>query len=379
MFGELAVMSNLKISLLTNMVTPYRVPFFKEMSSDKKITRFRVLTCVDKECDREWSVNKKQDYQVKRLSGFTLNFKSGKDARRIIHLRFGILLELLLHRPDKLIIGDASWTSFIAVFACQLLRIPYVVWNEITTTSKVSQGVVAKLRKYMYGHASHLIASCKMAKDYLLLCGVKESKISVVNNAVDNEFFLNHKKELEPQRSAIRARLGIDPDAFCFIYVGQLISRKRVLETLELVAKSNQHIKLHFIVAGTGPLESMMRKKASELKFDDINFCGFVQDKSLSELYVAADSLILLSEDEPWGMVVNEGILFSCCVFASNSVAAAMEYSSLDQVKIINDIHDLDSFINSINNVLELKTDYSKLISPKEMHSKFVDSLVSEG
>ncbi|TDM56050.1 glycosyltransferase [Aliivibrio fischeri] len=364
-------MSNLKISLLTNMVTPYRVPFFKEMATDKNIARFRVLTCVDKECDREWLVNKEQDYQVKRLFGITLNLKSGNDARRIMHFRFGILWELISHRPDKLIIGDASWTSFIAVFVCQLLRIPYVVWNEITTTSKVSQGIVAKLRNYMYNHASHLIASCKMAQDYLRQCGVNQSKISIVNNAVDNELFLAHKVELEPQRETIRRRLGIAPDAFCFIYVGQLISRKRVLETLELLAKASQQTKLHFIVAGTGPLEQDMRKKAFELGFSNINFCGFVQDKSLSELYVAADSLILLSEDEPWGMVVNESLLFQNGILSTNSVAAAAEFDGFCDVCVV-DMNTIDCNLIEYFSCKEMVgCDFT--YSASDMSSKFVD------
>ncbi|WP_394135674.1 glycosyltransferase [Aliivibrio fischeri] len=364
-------MSNFKVSLLTNMITPYRIPFFKGIASDKNISRFRVLTCVDKECDREWLVNKEQDYQVKRLFGITLNLKSGKDARRIMHFRFGILWELIAHRPDKLIIGDASWTSFIAVFACQLLRIPYVVWNEITTTSKVSQGIVAKLRNYMYKHASHLIASCKMAQDYLHQCGVNQSKISIVNNAVDNELFLTHKVELEPQREAIRMRLGIAPDAFCFIYVGQLISRKRVLETLELLVKASQQTKLHFIVAGTGPLEQDMRNKASELGFNDINFCGFVQDKSLSELYVAADSLILLSEDEPWGMVVNESLLFNNKILSTYSVAASVEFYGVYDISIKN-IEEINvDYINMF--LLEKSNKDNFTYSATDMSSSFIN------
>jgi glycosyltransferase involved in cell wall biosynthesis len=338
-------MTSLKISLLTNMVTPYRVPFFKAMASAENISSFRVLTCVDKESDREWTVNNDQAYQVKRLLGITLNLNAGKDARRIMHFRFGILWELIRHRPDKLIIGDASWTSFIAAFICQLLRIPYVVWNEITTTSKVSKGIVAKLRNYMYCHATHLIASCEMAREYLNQCGVSSSKISIVNNAVDNEVFLTHKAELEPQRDNIRERLGIAADAFCFVYVGQLISRKRVIETLELLATASKQTKLHFIVAGTGPLEQEMRSRASELGFTNINFCGFVQGQALSELYVAADSLILLSEDEPWGMVVNEAIIFDCNVFSTIEVAAAVELSSFFAISTVNYDHEINNKI----------------------------------
>ncbi|EOX4279489.1 glycosyltransferase family 4 protein [Vibrio cholerae] len=337
-------MRKVKISLLTNMVTPYRIPFFKEMANNDAIDVFRVLTCVERECDRQWDLDNDSSYKVKKLGGFTLNLKSGKDARRIMHFRVGIIWELIFYRPDKLIIGDASWTSFIAAFLCILLRVPYVVWNEITTTSKISTGIVGRLRSFMYKHALHLIASCRMAKDYLMQCGVDERDISVVNNAVDNTSFLTHKDELVAQRASIRSNLGIDDDAFCFIYVGQLITRKRVIETVELLARTNKNKKVHLIVAGTGPLENELKNKAYELCFDNVSFCGFVQGKKISELYVASDSLILLSNDEPWGMVVNEALLFGCNVVATDSVAAAVEFSDVmdNKIAIIQDISLVD-------------------------------------
>lgn len=371
-------MSKMKISLLTNMVTPYRVPFFKAMALDKQVKNFRVLTCVERERDRDWSIDNANDYKLKRLLGITLNFKVGKDARRIMHFRFGILWELLKHRPDKLIIGDASWTSFIAVFACKLLCIPYVVWNEITTTSKVSQGAVAKLRHYMYKNSSHIIASCQMAKEYLFQCGIDHDKISIVNNAVNNELFLKYKSELQPLRSQLRADLGIAKDAQCFLYVGQLISRKRVIETLKLLIKVNKYKKIHFIVAGTGPLEDEMKKIATEKCFTNITFCGFVQDKSLSEVYVACDSLILLSEDEPWGMVVNEALIFDCSVFATIEVAAAMELSSCFPISTAryddNIIDNLLAFISS-SKVKPSSNRFISKNSPQNMASLFVKVL----
>lgn len=320
----------IKLSVLTNMVTPYRVPFFRGVAGDRRVASLRVLVCVDREIDRKWVVWEDASFLVIRLFGATFNFRRGSDGKRIVHIRVGVFSELMRNRPDVLVIGDASWTSYLAALTCLLLRIPYVVWNEITVTSRVSGGILAGVRRWMFKGALISIASCSMAKEYLLRSGVPVSKIRLVNNAVDDQFYLGKRRIYEGQRAAIRKELGVRDNAFCFIYVGQLISRKRVLETIEVLSKARLSHDLHLIVAGSGSLEEKLKLKASELGFGDCTFCGEVDPDRLSQLYVASDALILLSDDEPWGMVINEALLFGKRFLATNSVGAAVEFVELD-------------------------------------------------
>ena len=356
------------------MVAPYRVPFFKELAADSRIQSLRVLTCVEREVDRQWQVERDSTYIVTVLPGFTLNLKRGSDAMRIIHLRLGILWELLIHRPDTLVIGDASWTSFLAAIACKAYRVRYVVWNEITTTSQVSEGAVAYLRRWMYRGANRLIASCGMAKDYLLQNGVTAQKIHIVLNAVDNDFFLQQRERWEPQREELRAELGVATDAFCFIYVGQLISRKRVVETVELLAQVAKERSIHLLVAGTGPLESDMHICAANHGFTAITFCGYTKPERLSQLYVAADCLILLSEDEPWGMVVNESALFGLQVIATENVAAAVELFNKHPYLV--SLH-APTLTLEFSRILanQIKSTPKSLISANEMKAEFINAL----
>lgn len=341
------------MAILTNMVTPYRVPFFSELA--KQVKCLDILTCVEREIDRQWDVENAQSYSVIQLAGLTLNLNKGTDAKRILHFRFGIVWYLLRNRPDLLIIGDASWTSFIAGLACKLLMIDYFVWNEITTTSKVSGGIVDKFRRWLYQGSKKCIASCMMAEDYLISRGVEKKKIKIINNAVDNDYFLAQKEKLAPLRDNLREQFGIDQDTYTFIYVGQLISRKRVVETVEVIAKLAETQKVHLLVAGTGPLEDAMRSKAQSLNFSNITFCGFANSETLCELYTASDALVLLSEDEPWGMVVNEALLFDCAVYASRFVAAAVEFQ----------------FRSSLVNIVDFSVGCPITISPKVLDSIF--------
>lgn len=368
-----------KLAILTNMVAPYRVSFFNALSQSEAVDELTILTCVDREIDRKWKVESSNSFKIKRLSGITLNLKNGADAKRILHFKFGIFLYLMFNKPSKLIIGDASWTSYMAVLACKLFSIEYLVWSEITTSSKVSNGLTAKLRRWMYGGAEKIIASCEMAKDFLLLNGVESTKISIVNNAVDNDFYLRQKDINKPKRQSLRSELKVAEDAFCFIYVGQLISRKRVLETVSLLADASKERSIHLIVAGSGPLESEMKKLAVDKKFDAVSFCGYMDPERLCQLYSASDGLILLSDDEPWGMVVNEALLMEKVFIVSENVGAGKELIKYCVDSII--VDDVDDYVKNINAVLAIKNTNKKItvdLSPHKMVIMFVDRLFND-
>ena len=155
------------VSLLTNMVPPYRETLFAAIAASRSVEKLRILICTEREVDRQWAVPAPTAYIQKRLAGFTLNLRRGSDGRRIMHFRFGILWELVRHRPDILIIGDASWTSYLGAAACRIYGIPYIVWNEITTSSRVSRGLPSALRGLMYRRASGFVASGRAAREHL--------------------------------------------------------------------------------------------------------------------------------------------------------------------------------------------------------------------
>lgn len=315
-------MAKLDIALVTNMTTPYRAPFYEALAALEEVNSLRVYTCVAREYDRQWDVKQARGYDIKKLWGFTLNLAKGTGANRILHLRFGIFWQLLFNRPSIVVIGDASWTSFLTVLACLLLRLKYVVWSEITTSSKISYGLAHRFRLWMYRYAAHIVAACTLARNYLLNNGVPEESITVINNAVDNNYFLKQKHRKGHMRDQFRAQLGIRQEAYCYLYVGQLVSRKRVIETVEYVAEQAKFKPCHLLVVGSGLLENDMRSKADALDFSSITFCGYANQGRLCELYIASDCLVLLSEDEPWGMVVSEALLFGLECVLSESVGA---------------------------------------------------------
>jgi glycosyltransferase involved in cell wall biosynthesis len=80
------------------------------------------------------------------------------------------------------------------------------------------------------------------------------------------------------------------------------------------------------VYAGTGPLRADLEAEARELGVSgQVHFLGFVNQSQLPRVYRASDLLVLPSEYEPFGVVVNEAMLCGCAVAASDRVGAAYD------------------------------------------------------
>lgn len=366
-------MHKLRISLLTNMIPPYRMPFFRHLHASAG--DLRVLYCVNEEADRQWGISEKDfDFPAKQLAGFTFNQRAANGTVNIIHLRIGIFWELLRRRPDVLVMGDASWTTYLALMACTLLRIRYVVWSESTLDGSGA----GLLKRLLYRRACACIAASSMTRAYLTSGGVRANRIRVVNNAVNNDGFLAFKRQLHGRKARIRQEMGVPEDAFVFLYVGQLIERKRVMETMRAMGNIQCRRPVCLLVVGNGELEAHLREQA-ELQERKVIFCGQQSGEGLARAYMAADALVLLSRVEPWGMVVNEAIVYGLDLVLCENVAAK-DLISVDAASriVASDLNNLEAVMHEVANADRFKT-LAILPSPEHMARQFMEVILEHG
>ena len=73
-------------------------------------------------------------------------------------------------------------------------------------------------------------------------------------------------------------------------------------------------------------MRSVLELEANSLGISDkVRFLGFVNQSGLPETYTASDILVLASEYEPFGVVVNEAMLCGCAVIVSDRVGARFD------------------------------------------------------
>jgi glycosyltransferase involved in cell wall biosynthesis len=82
----------------------------------------------------------------------------------------------------------------------------------------------------------------------------------------------------------------------------------------------------YLVFAGSGSLRPFLESEAKSLGIADrVRFLGFVNQSGLPETYRASDILVLPSEYEPFGLVVNEAMLCRCPVIVSDRVGARFD------------------------------------------------------
>jgi glycosyltransferase involved in cell wall biosynthesis len=82
----------------------------------------------------------------------------------------------------------------------------------------------------------------------------------------------------------------------------------------------------YLVFAGDGTLRPFLESEAKSLGIAErVRFLGFVNQSGLPETYRASDILVLPSEYEPFGLVVNEAMLCRCPVIVSDRVGARFD------------------------------------------------------
>ena len=159
--------------------------------------------------------------------------------------------------------------------------------------------------KKFYKKADEIVVVNPIFIKPLIELGIKEENITYIPNYVSPDAF--HPLSLE-EKQAIREKLGIKKDAFVVLGVGQVQTRKGVLDFIE-VAKVNPTIQ--FVWAGGFSFGKMTDgykelKKVMDNPPANVKFLGIVKREKMNEVYNASDLLFMPSYNELFPMSILE-------------------------------------------------------------------------
>ena len=126
---------------------------------------------------------------------------------------------------------------------------------------------------------------------------------------------------LAEHRPALREELGAAPDDVVVLSVARLAPEKGLDVLIHAVAEARDS-RLLLVLAGDGPERERLGDLAEVLGLRVV-FAGNRDWEQIVELYVAADVFALLSEREPWAVVVNEAAACGLPLVLSDRVGAA--------------------------------------------------------
>ena len=228
-----------------------------------------------------------------------------------------------------------------AVFEAQQAGVR--VWLRGDTNARSNAGGTGQqlkrlLLRQLLRRVDRLLYVGEANRQFYLAQGIAEERLAPAPHCVDNARFVAAAAAARSERDRIRKEWRIPAEAFCFVFAGKFLAKKRPWDIILATKRLRDDLrsrKIHLLWVGTGELGVELRQSC-HVCFDaerreyintsnvcdrpNASFVGFLNQSEISRAYVAADCLVLPSDaKETWGLVVNEAMASDLPCVVSNA------------------------------------------------------------
>ncbi|MBK1856516.1 glycosyltransferase [Verrucomicrobiaceae bacterium 5K15] len=296
------------VVLITNMIPPYRMPFFKGLGE-----KFKFLLAVDcvTEKGRNWKLDDPDlGFEYVVLNGASLNLKRKRDdvgyaEERPFHFSTKCFSLLKKHDPDVVVSCEFGLKTIWSILYCKLYGKKLLVWSEGTMhtegkTTRMRKILRPLLVKAIDGFWTNGPESRALIESY----GGKPESIQEGMTGVDTTWWLSEGQKLRAEREQIRAAIGAK--GLTFVFNGSLSPRKGIKQLMDAFSNWEPDQECTIILLGSGELEEETKKWAAERKNYTVIMPGFLDPKELPRYLVASDWAILPTLDDNWPLATLE-------------------------------------------------------------------------
>jgi glycosyltransferase involved in cell wall biosynthesis len=283
--------------------------------------------------DREFGEVLKWDIDL--LSGYDARFIKGAERRRQSTGFFSIVAPQIWSKVtrgkfDALIVhGHTPAAVLIAAAAARQAGIP--VFCRAETHLGLSRSALKRLvRRPLMGAFYRLmtgvlaIGSANAA--FYRAMGVPKERIFFMPYTIDNARFIGDARVSPERRREVRAALGVSDDAPIVLYAAKLQARKHPDDLIRAALRLKEWgVRFHVAVVGSGEMTAELADLVARCKLENVHFRGFVNQKILPQIYAASDVFVLPSEDEPWGLAVNEAMCAGLPIVVAKGVGCVAD------------------------------------------------------
>lgn len=297
---------------------PYWIPRFEALAARPDVD-LDVIFLAGSSARHNWHLDE-QDWGFK--SQILDRRPSGSGYYRP-NLRIGPVGRLLRNgRSTASVLLYADLTCVLAAILGRLIGIPYHLSVDNTVDDSRSGSPFNELMKrVLFAGASSCLATGPFQAAYARKYARRGTPVAIIGSPIDTVAIRQRLERRSEDREALRRERGWT-DRFVIAYVGRLSHEKNlppIVEAANRVAGSDVPATVAF--AGSGPLEGELQRLGRESRAQ-LDFLGFVEGERLGQVYAAADVVVLISESESWGLVVNEAMEYSLPLIVSDRVGA---------------------------------------------------------
>lgn len=273
-------------------------------------------------------------WDIDLLAGYPHRFVGSRAATRELGGFTSIVapeLWKLIRRArfDAVIVhGYAIAANHVAIAAARSVSTPVLMRCETHQLLRRnrSHGVKSIIVRGLFGQCAAFLAIGSANADYYRALGIEGKKIFLMPYCVDNERFANASVMSPDERRSRRTALGVGDERPILLFSGKYLARKhpdKLIEASRILAADG--LTFHLAMVGSGELERHLRGLVAKYKLSNVSFHGFVNQAELPKVYAACDVFVLPSQNEPWGLAVNEAMACGLPVVTTAEVGSARD------------------------------------------------------
>ena len=335
----------LKITFLTYSMAPYRTKQLEHII-EKTNVDIDVLYIGLKTKSRTWKIEKSNKFRevhfkgIGKLGNHFLYYKGVKD---------------IIKNTDILMLGGYNSTAAyqFTYYAKKYNKKVIFVFDGIAPkNSKESSKVKHLFKSLILNNVDAFFANGQVSFEYLtsnFLVSPQRIYNQYLTVDVDtiNKIYQSHKQQTTKEKNK---------EEFVVMYSGRLLHPKRVIDLVRAISNLKTSVPVKLVIVGDGEEKDNLIEESKKLKIN-IEFIKFINDqRRLFEQYCLVDCLVLPSEDDAWGLVVNEAAAAHLPVIVSDGCGCIY-----DLVK-----NGYNGFVYPSKDVEELTRKLNQLVDDKE-------------
>ncbi|MGV8815432.1 MAG: glycosyltransferase family 4 protein [Gelidibacter sp.] len=351
-----------KISFLQSHPIQYHSPLYDKLEQNRLVD-LKVYYCTNYGLSQNGirfhpEFGELPNWDVDLVAGHTHEILENQAFKKGMFNGFFGLMNLSIYgklkkdKPDVLVINGWNYFTMVwAVFCCKLLKIKIYVRgdNSIEGDKRLARWK-RKVKHFLYGiflfplYTKIGYVGTKN-KTFFQSYGIKEAQLLHLPHAIDNTKFEHYYREHKNNKLEIRHKLDI-PNKFNVLFIGRLHPEKRIFDLIEAVGRISDRV--HLTIVGDGKLYDEVRLACETYPPNTFKMVGFKNQGALLDYYITGDLMVLPSELETWGLVINEAMNFNLPIILSNTVGCVEDLCMQENGYIYNmgDINDLTSKID---------------------------------
>ncbi len=313
----------MRITWVTRSFLDYRIPVYEELD---RLCGNMLTVIYNRECTSDTLATKLMTALGKRAIGMTGELRLATTSKKNITNNFankgiripyqpGLINKINESNPDVMLSdGFMQWTYAPLWKRIWNRSVPHVMCYERTAyTERNCQWYRKAYRKWAMKYIDAYCVNGKLCGEYLEQLGARQEQIYYGQMAADTEGLANAVAAIsQEQTDAFRMKLNITGKLF--LYVGQLIPRKGILELLNAWKQAKLDNALLLLV-GDGSQKKELEAYSRQWNLNAV-FTGKVAYEDIAKYYRIADVFIMPTLEDNWSLVVPEamacGLTIAC-------------------------------------------------------------------